>query len=548
MVIKKLDVLSPPVTFYYKGVLSHPSFVSGIISIIAFIIIMFFAVYYSLFVIMRKNPKTYYFSSFTNDAGVFPINSSSFFHFISMSEDSDNPTDKGVNFENFRILGFDIYYYYAYINGSINNFDHWLYGYCNNDSDVDGISNLINQQYFEKSACIRKYFSQKDQKYYDTGNINFKWPEMAHGTFNKNKTYYSVVLEKCREDTIDLVLGKGHHCKNDTELDEILSHHGVVHFNFIDNYIDALNYSYPVTKYFYRVENSLDKDHYTINHLNFNPSLVKTNYGLFWDRYSQETSYSYERNDAFTYELGEEKIYMGYYLWLNNKLFYSERIYQRVQDVLSNIGGIFQAIFLAASLVNSLYNKYIVLIDTEKLLSSSVEKEKDYKPKNAKFEKAKKVLKNKTSELDEDKSNNTLKNINEKHNLYNSKSNKLINSNKEKDNLKSDYYNSKTDYKNINNNYNKEENKIEKEKNNDDNKNKIENYKEKNFWSYFCYKISNGKKNNNFRIYESFRTKIISEEHLIRNYLNIYNLLKVSKKKLYSRRNSYHLKDLINLV
>ena len=548
MVIKKLDVLSPPVTFYYKGVLSHPSIVSGIISIIAFIIIMFFAAYYSLFVIMRKNPKTYYFSSFTNDAGVFPINSSSFFHFISMSEDSDNPTDKGVNFENFRILGFDIYYYYAYINGSINNFDHWLYGYCNNDSDVDGISNLINQQYFEKSACIRKYFSQKDQKYYDTGNINFKWPEMAHGTFNKNKTYYSVILERCREDTIDLVLGKGHHCKNDTELDEILSHHGVVHFNFIDNYIDALNYSYPVTKYFYRVENSLDKDHYTINHLNFNPSLVKTNYGLFWDRYSQETSYSYERNDAFTYELGEEKIYMGYYLWLNNKLFYSERIYQRVQDVLSNIGGIFQAIFLAASLVNSLYNKYIVLIDTEKLLSSSVEKEKDYKPKNAKFEKAKKVLKNKTSELDEDKSNNTLKNINEKHNLYNSKSNKLINSNKEKDNLKSDYYNFKTDYKNINNNYNKEENKIEKEKNNDDNKNKIENYKEKNFWSYFCYKISNGKKNNNFRIYESFRTKIISEEHLIRNYLNIYNLLKVSKKKLLSRRNSYHLKDLINLV
>ena len=548
MVIKKLDVLSPPVTFYYKGVLSHPSIVSGIISIIAFIIIMFFAVYYSLFVIMRKNPKTYYFSSFTNDAGVFPINSSSFFHFISMSEDSDNPTDKGVNFENFRILGFDIYYYYAYINGSINNFDHWLYGYCNNDSDVDGISNLINQQYFEKSACIRKYFSQKDQKYYDTGNINFKWPEMAHGTFNKNKTYYSVILERCREDTIDLVLGKGHHCKNDTELDEILSHHGVVHFNFIDNYIDALNYSYPVTKYFYRVENSLDKDHYTINHLNFNPSLVKTNYGLFWDRYSQETSYSYERNDAFTYELGEEKIYMGYYLWLNNKLFYSERIYQRVQDVISNIGGIFQAIFLAASLVNSLYNKYIVLIDTEKLLSSSVEKEKDYKPKNAKFEKAKKVLKNKTNDLDEDKSNNTLKNINEKHNLYNSKSNKLINSNKEKDNLKNDYYNFKTDYKNINNNYNKEENKIEKEKNNDDNKNKIENYKEKNFWSYFCYKISNGKKNNNFRIYESFRTKIISEEHLIRNYLNIYNLLKVSKKKLYSRRKSYHLKDLINLV
>ena len=548
MVIKKLDILSPPVTFYYKGVLSHPSFISGIISIIASMIIIIFAVYYSSFVIMRKNPKTYYFSSFTSDAGVFPINSSSFFHFISMSEDSDNPTDKGINFENFRILGFDIYYHYIYLNGSINNFDHWLYGYCNNGSDIEGISNLINHQYFEKSACIRKYFSYKDQKYYDTGDINFKWPEMSHGTFNKNKSYYSVILERCREDTINQVLGKGHHCKNDTEIDEILSHHGVVHFNFIDNYIDALNYSYPVTKYFYRVENSLDKDHYTINHLNFNPSLIKTNYGLFWDRYFQETSYSYERNDAFTYDLDEEKIYMGYYLWLNNKLFYSERIYQRVQDVISNIGGIFQAIFLAASLINSLYNKYIILIDTEKLLSSSIEKEKNQKPNNIKFEKAKKVLKNTTNDINEDKSNYTLKNINEKHDLYNSKSIKLNNSNKEKDNLKSDYYNFQTDYKNNKNKYKKEENKFDKEKNNNDNNNKEEIYKEKNFWSFFCYKISNGKKNNNFRIYESFRIKIISEEHLIRNHLNIYNLLKVSKKKLYSRRSTYHLKDLINLI
>lgn len=130
MIFKKLGVLSPPVTFYYKGVLSHPSNISGIVSIISFVIIICFAVYYSLLVILRKNPKTYYFSSFTDDAGVFPINSSSFFHFISMSEDSDNPTDKGINFEKFRIIGFDIYYHTVNINGSISNFDHWLYGYC----------------------------------------------------------------------------------------------------------------------------------------------------------------------------------------------------------------------------------------------------------------------------------------------------------------------------------------------------------------------------------------------------------------------------------
>ena len=96
MIIKKLDILSPPVTFYYKGVLSHTSIVSGILSIITFMIIIFFAFYYSSFVIKRLHPKTYYYYTFTDDAGVFPINSSSFFHFISMSEETENPTDVGV--------------------------------------------------------------------------------------------------------------------------------------------------------------------------------------------------------------------------------------------------------------------------------------------------------------------------------------------------------------------------------------------------------------------------------------------------------------------
>ena len=547
MIIKKLDILSPPITFYYKGGLSHSSIVTGILSIITFMIIIFFAFYYSSFVIMRLNPKTYYYNTFIRDAGVFPINSSSFFHFISMSEDMDDSDDNGINFEHFRVIGFDSYYHSVYINGGINNYDHWLYGYCNNDSDTRGISYLINQTFFTNSACIRKYFSYKDQKYYDTGDINFKWPELAHGTYNKNKSFYSVFVERCREETINLVLGKDYHCTNDTEMDELLSHHGVVHFNFIDTYINVLNYSYPITKYIYRIENSLEKEHYSINHLNFNPSLIKTNNGLIWDQYSQETSYSYDRNDAFTYDMRREEVYMGYYLWLNNKLAYSERIYQRIQDVISNIGGVFQALFLTSSLISYLYNQFIIIIDTENLLSSSIVTEKSFnhKIKSVKLEKIKKESKNNSFELKGYKSNKALNHINQKHDLYNSKQAKLIKSNKEKENSKSDIifhiYN-----KDNNNEYKKEENKINE--NNEENNNKKEINKGKNFFIYLLYKISCGKKDNNFRTYESFRTKIISEEHLIRNHLNIYNLLKVSKKKLNSRKNNYHLKDLINLI
>ena len=372
---------------------------------------------------------------------------------------------------------------------------------------------------------------------------------MAHGTYNKNSTFYSVFIERCREETINLILGNEYHCSNNTEMDDILSHHGVVHLNFINNYINVLNYSHPITKYIFKVENSLEKEHYSINHLNFNPTLIKTNNGLIWDKFSQEASYSFERNDAYTYEIKREEVYMGYYLWLNNKLDYSERVYQRIQDIISNIGGIFQAVTLAFSLINHLYNQYIIIVDTENLLSSSIESEKNFihKIKNAKLEKAKNALKSKTEEIEGDKSNNTLKHMNQKHDLYNNKNQKLMKTNKEKDNSKSESI-CQTNCKDMDNKYKIEENKISEKQNNEDNNNKIDKYKEKTFLSYFIYKISCGKKNNNFRTHESFRTKIMSEENLIKNHLNIYNLLKVSRKKLNSRRNNTRLKDLINLI
>ena len=193
-----------------------------------------------------------------------------------------------------------------------------------------------------KNLLVRKYFSFKDQKYYDTKDKNFKWPNIAHGTYNSNKKFYAVVLERCKEDTISLVLGEGFHCSNEEEMDEAISHHGVVHFNFIDNYVDVLNYKNPITKYFYRVENSLEKENYSINHLNINPSSIKTNKGLIRDKINIEISYTFERNDAFNYiKRSNDALYMDYYLWLNNRQFYYERIYKRIQDVISNIGGIF---------------------------------------------------------------------------------------------------------------------------------------------------------------------------------------------------------------
>ena len=88
-----------------------------------------------------------------------------------------------------------------------------------------------------------------------------------------------------------------------------------------------------------------------------------------------------------------------------------------------------------------------------------------------------------------------------------------------------------------------------------ENKNKISksnpNIKDKEiikFWNYIIFKISCKKKYKYFDVYIDFRKRIISEEHLVKNHLNIYNLLKITERKGNRKRASFLLENLINLV
>ena len=73
MFIKNLDFLSPRITFYHKGFLSHSSISSGIMSIIAVISVIVLGVHFSLDIIKKTNPKAFYLHSFVSDAGIFQL-------------------------------------------------------------------------------------------------------------------------------------------------------------------------------------------------------------------------------------------------------------------------------------------------------------------------------------------------------------------------------------------------------------------------------------------------------------------------------------------
>ena len=538
MFIRNLDYLSPPITFYHKDSLSHSSIISGILSIISFMLIIAIAIYFSLDLINRTNPAAFYYNRYIEDSGIFPMNSSSIFHFISLSVAENGYVDNGVDFNAFRIFGIEEYFTKYLNDTNLNHFNHWLYGTCINGVDNEGISDLITQSYFEKSACIRKFFDKDKQKYFNIGEPGFRWPVMAHGTYNKNSQYYAIVLEKCKEETINLILGgENNHCISDEKFDDVIGISSAAHMFYIDYYVDVLNYKNPNTKFLNRVENAIKNSIYPMNNLNFNPVLVKTHNGLVLDNVEEEEAYIYERNDVFTYDSKDNGIYTVYYFWLSNNQKYYERTYKRIQDVISNIGGINQAITLIAFIINKLYNNYIVLCDTEDLLFSSIDLEKCiYKKDSNKLRaskgKKKYILK---------KSSEKGKIIGEKPTMKNEK---IVN--------KTDSNISKSKNFSFNNiEINKSDEKLNELDNNTNKLNEIITFKsrrKKLFLSYIFYQLTFEKKNTYFKTYENLRKKILSEQHLIRNHLNIYTLLKVTKSKRLARKNSYHLNDLFQLI
>ena len=118
--------------------------------------------------------------------------------------------------------------------------NHWLYGFCDKETDIKGIENLVTFQFFTQSACIRKYYDSSSHNYYEVGDKNFRWPTVACGTINPNNQIYCLIVIKCEQNILNNILGKGYTYKKDEEIEKIINYGGGYYFNFIDHYVDIL--------------------------------------------------------------------------------------------------------------------------------------------------------------------------------------------------------------------------------------------------------------------------------------------------------------------
>ena len=272
--------------------------------------------------------------------------------------------------------------------------DHWIYGNCNNNSDTKGISYLITHKYFEQSACIRKYYDASKQKYFTTEEKGFRWPVIKKGCSNPERTYYGIIMQRC-DKTSEFIKEQGPNCKSKSEIDQIIKKSSLS-FQIIDYNADVLNYEMPFMKIFYELATGILDDHYNVQNLNFNPASMLTHNGFFLDNEVKEEVYFYTQNEKQTLTEQELKkegkstngCLIAIYFWMQNTLQIYERHYDKIQDVLSYIGGISSIVLKIVSVLNLIIHNYIVILDTEEISLNSLQKNNEMIKKPTIFRKA----------------------------------------------------------------------------------------------------------------------------------------------------------------
>ena len=527
MFFKRLDILSPPITLYNKGLLYHSSKISIVLSIISFILIAMLAIgEFLIFISNADKPTLNSYNKYVQESGYIELNSSLLFHFISIQKNANSPYEQEIDFESFRIIGFETYLDEYLNDKNLSNFNHWLYGPCNNDTDTLGISDLITQKYFTKSACIKKYFDSKEKKYYDLNEPKYRAPKIEHGTVNFRKNFYSIIIEDCEDDSLKLIFNDKRKCKkeNNTYIQNIIKN-GLINFHFIDNEVQNDDYFRPITKFFNIIDNKLSKDNYLINNIYFNPIILYSNYhGFFNNKVISNYTYTLDRNDENIKEKNNKKnIYIGYYLWLNKRmnLYYAEHI--TIIDVISTIGGVSNVTISIFFFINKIFNNYAIYSNSKELFNFSIKQNKD----NKKQIKLNNLLSNNNFDSSKSLSPSLKAKINSNIDIkISSKVENKTNENNEalcgNANIGNDAFIKEKDFRNSITSIISEKEKT--------NFNKRKNVKKEklSFCKYCIFKISFGKINGELRLYEYFRIKVVSIENLLNNYLKINDLIKVS--------------------
>ena len=352
--LKNMDFISRNNALYYNNKTSHQSPISGLLTILFYSFLIFFFIYFSLDVILKKGPTSYFFKKFIEEVGTYYLNTTTIFHYIQLLDENNNIR---IDNESFIMFGTDEYIDRFLVNFSLEETDHYYYGNCikndilNNESIVDEI-NIYN------SFCIRGFWNSTLKKNILTSDKDFIYPYLKFGSNSKKHSNigYGIYVIKCQN-----ISYKEKKCKSKNDIEIEYNKLLRIKFTLIDNNFDITKYKNPVVPYLLEVTNHLTGNSITLNNLNFIPVSIESDIGYVFTNKKIMDSFRFDLNEKLTYPKSEENsIISSFYLIMGNKEEIYYRTYKKFQDALANFGGVSKTLLMFSSILNYLINDYTI--------------------------------------------------------------------------------------------------------------------------------------------------------------------------------------------
>lgn len=361
MQFNDFDMISQNNYIFFHGKTKHPSAIGAILSIISYVMIVFFACYFSIDVVFKKNPTSYFYKKFIPDAGSYYFSNTSMFHYLQLLDENNNVR---LNQDYFVIIGANMYVDYFLGEYDLHKLNHWIYEPCQ-ISDLGVYKDIMDDEQFSQSVCIRKFYNKTTNEIIPVDDPKFTYPGMFHGTGAKigfNIGYATYIL-RCSNMTY-----RDTPCKTEEEIIEEQKNIIRVKLGMIDNDFDVTSYKNPVISYFLDYKNHLTGNTMTNNNLNFNPVEIKTDDGFLFESNKTVKSFRLDFNEKITYDTTENtRLISAWNYLIQNKEETYDRTYPKFQQTLANVGGASKAIFIIASIIHYFFNQYVIVTDTQNM-------------------------------------------------------------------------------------------------------------------------------------------------------------------------------------
>ena len=354
------DFLSPRITLYHGGRIRHSSFFSGLLTLISYFICLIIAIYSSLDMIKHRKPTAYFYKSFNNETGYYSLDSNGLFHFFQFMNSQKNLFPYDSKFLRIKGMREVLYPENPHL---IDNQEHWIYDICDNSINLgkfeDQTHKIIGS--FNGGACLKYSYNPNDKKYYKIGNNNFTPPYLLHGNSRPDNLYYTIVIEKCRNDSIENYIFGNQSCGSEEEINNFYNNFLAIYLQVIDYNVDIENFKRPVKSILYPISSGVRGTNYAQHNLNFSPLILRTHSNFFLTKIKEIRAHLFDDNRKSTRENTiYATIYCEYTFWMQNNFQIYERFYKSFFDVLANVGGIFEAILTFSTCVNFYYHRYMV--------------------------------------------------------------------------------------------------------------------------------------------------------------------------------------------